>query len=59
MVWIKQFQWNSIVRRFTQNTSFDKIGTKVLNAYGLGIAVSCNYYMYDDATKNKKKNLGV
>ena len=52
MVRVKQFYLESIIRSFMKKKSFDNIGNNLLNLYGLGLGVTCNYYIYNVSIKN-------
>jgi hypothetical protein len=53
MVRAKQIFLESIRRSIMWKKSFDNIGSNLLNMYGLGLGITCNYYIYDISTKNK------
>jgi hypothetical protein len=53
MARVKKIYLESIWRNITQKKSFDNIGSNLLNLYGLGLGITCNYYIYDVSTKNK------
>ena len=43
-------------RTIFRSITFDKFGQNLFNLYGVTLAVSCNYYIYDDAIKHDKNN---
>lgn len=46
----------SLKQVFTKKLNFNVVGEKLLNLYGLGLGVTCNYYIYDVSKKNNNKN---
>ena len=47
---------SSLKQIITKNVNFNMLGEKLLNLYGLGLGVTCNYYIYTVSKKNNIKN---
>ena len=48
MVRVKQIYLDKFAKSFFVKKSFDNIGNKLLNMYGLGLGITCNYYIYNE-----------
>jgi hypothetical protein len=45
----KYFNLKTLIKNFTKD--YDAVGRNILNAYGLGLGVTCNYYIYNVSIK--------